>query len=63
MSAPILLASNEAASFDIPSAGSGVRGVVVSSSRDVKVTSMIIDSATGEVVSLFTNDTIKAANF
>lgn len=63
MSAPILLAANEAASFDIPSAGLGVRGVVVSSSRDAKVTSMIIDSATGDVVSLFTNDTIKTANF
>ena len=58
MSAPVMLMPHEAASFEIPSTGSGVRGVVVSSSQDVQVTSMIVNSGTGEIMAIFTNDTI-----
>jgi hypothetical protein len=51
--APTTLLPGEAASFDIPSTGSGVRGVALSNSRNVLVTAMIIDTATGEVQTVF----------
>ena len=51
---PVTLMTGEAASIDFrrcisPICG-GVRGIVLSNSRDVKLNAMIIDSATGEVV-------------
>ena len=54
LSDPIALTAGEAASIDIipTSNSSGVRGVVVSNSQDVRVNVTIIVSATGEVVSL-----------
>ena len=52
-SAPVTLAPGEAASIDITSNASGVRGVVLSNSRDVRVTAQIIDLATGDVVAIW----------
>ena len=56
-SAPITLMPGETATFDIPSSFLGgvsvaVRGVVESNNRDVRVNAMIIDNATGEVLSV-----------
>jgi hypothetical protein len=53
VSNPITLTTGEAASSDIPNTTFGVRGMVLSNSRDVKVNVMIIDSATGNVVATF----------
>lgn len=51
---PITLAPGEAASTDITPAAnsSGVRGVVLSGSRDIKVNAMIINTVTGQVEGL-----------
>lgn len=51
VSNPITLAPGEAASFEL-TAGTYGRGTVFSNSRDLRVTVEIIDSATGQVVSL-----------
>ena len=56
-SAPITLMPGEAASFDIPASFQGgvfvgVRGVVLSNSRNVRVNAMIIDTVTGQVDSV-----------
>jgi len=53
---PIRLMSGEAASFDIPNTAFGVRGVVLSNSRNVKVTAIVFDTSTQRVVT-FTNTT------
>lgn len=53
ISAPVMLMPDEAASFDIPNTGSGVRGAVLSNSPDVQVTAMLINTVTGEVVVAF----------
>ena len=57
---PVTLKAGEGASIDISPAFLGgvfvgVRGVVLSSSREVRVTAQIINTATGEVVALFPN--------
>lgn len=49
-SALITLESGEAASFEIPNTAFGVRGMVLSNSRDGKVTALIINTVTGEAV-------------
>lgn len=54
---PITLGQGEAASIDIPASFMGgvyvgVRGVVLSNSRDVRVNAQIINSFTGEVVAV-----------
>ena len=49
---PFTLAPGEAASFDIPNTAFGVRGMVLSSSQDVRVTALIIDTATGNISSV-----------
>lgn len=49
---PLTLAPGEAASFDIPNTAFGVRGIVLSSSQNVRVTALIIDTATGSVSSM-----------
>ena len=64
---PVTLMTGEAVSIDFrrcisPICG-GVRGIVLSNSRDVKVNAMIIDSATGEVVSLVKNESLKEVIF
>lgn len=55
-SEPITLASGEAATFDVTDGTSSttlaVRGVVLSNRSEVKVNALIIDSATGRVVSI-----------
>jgi hypothetical protein len=61
VSNPIRLAAGEAVSIDFrrcvsPICG-GVRGVIQSSSRNLRVNALIIDSTTGEVVS-FTTDLV-----
>ena len=48
-----LLTPGEAASFDIPNAAFGVRGVVLSGSQNVRVTAQIIDTATGDIVAIW----------
>lgn len=55
---PVTLAPGEAVSLDIAAAAGdsitkGVRGVVLSSSRNVQVTAQIIDTMTGEVRDTF----------
>jgi hypothetical protein len=45
----ITLAPGENASFDLPNAAFGVRGVVLSNRPDVRVTAQIINRTTGEV--------------
>ncbi len=62
-SAPITLMLDEAASFDIPAGGSGVRGIVVSNTPNMRVNAVIIDSATGAVVSLVNNESFKEVIF
>jgi len=52
-SPPIALEPNETATFDIPSSTSGVRGVVISNSRNVKVTGIVFDTSTWRVVDTF----------
>jgi hypothetical protein len=52
-SAPITLAPGESASIDIPNNAFGVRGVVLSNSRDVRVTAQIIDLATGDIIAIW----------
>ena len=53
ISNPVGLAPGEAASFtSIPDSVAGVRVVVLSNSRDVRVNALIIDSATGQVDSV-----------
>ena len=49
----IMLESNEAVSFDITPMpnSSGVRGVIVSNSRDLRVNALIIETVSGNVVS------------
>ena len=49
-SAMIPLVQGEGASFDIPRTAFGVRGVVLSNNRNTRVTAMIINSDTGEVM-------------
>jgi hypothetical protein len=61
----ITVAPGEAVSIDFrrcpfPACG-GIRSVVLSDSRNVKVNAMIIDTATGEVVSVTTDLTIDAS--
>ena len=56
-SPPITLESGEAASFDIPNTAFGVRALVESNRRDARVTVQIIDTATGQVTSVFHNIT------
>ncbi len=51
VSPPLTLMPGEGASIDIPNTAFGVRGVVLSNSRDVKVTALIIDSS-GQVNSV-----------
>ena len=60
-SAPITLMPGEAASVDItPTPGSsGVRAVVVSNRRNVRVTAAIIDTITGEPTSTSLLDTME----
>ena len=55
VSDPLVLTPNESAFFDIFTEISldAVRGVVLSNSQKVKVTAMIIDTTTGNVVSFF----------
>lgn len=56
----------EAVSLDLANTGSSVRGTFTANSPNVVVTVAIVDTATGMVTSsqaLFTNDTIKTANF
>jgi len=62
LSAPVICAPGEGASFEIPAVqiggeNVGVRGVVLSNRKNVKVTASIIDTVTGEVRS-FTTDLI-----
>jgi hypothetical protein len=54
-SGAIALLPGEAASFHIGPEiyGNGVRGVVLSNSRDLRVNAMIIETATGKIVSLY----------
>ncbi len=57
----ITLTAGEGASIDIPSSFIGgvfvgVRGVVLTSSQEVKVTVLIIDTATGKVVAMLGNN-------
>jgi hypothetical protein len=48
---PVLtLAPGEAASFDIPGTADGVRGMVLSSSQNVRATAQIVDGATGATI-------------
>ena len=47
------LGSDDALSFDVPGTGAGVRVVVESDSQNVTVNVLIIDSATGAIVSCF----------
>jgi hypothetical protein len=58
LSAPIMLLPGEAASATFPTtvAGESVRGVVLTNSRDAKVTFQIIDMTTGNVVGAWTDD-------
>ncbi len=53
-SPPIILESGEAVSFDITPMpnSSGVRGVVLSNSRDLKVNGIVFDTTTQRVVSI-----------
>ncbi|MEK6282695.1 MAG: hypothetical protein AABN95_20230 [Acidobacteriota bacterium] len=53
-SAPIRLASGEGASMDIPNNGSAIRGVVLSNSRNAKVTMIVFDTSTQRVVAICT---------
>jgi hypothetical protein len=53
-SAPITLASGEAASIDIPNTGSPVRGVVLSNSRTAKVVAIVFDTSTQRIVAICT---------
>jgi hypothetical protein len=56
----ITLAPNEAAAVDVVDyISSSWRTVVLSNSRNVKVTSVVFDTSTQRVVSVFTNDTIQ----
>jgi hypothetical protein len=50
---PIILTAGESAFFDVPAEFPAVRAVVLSNSRDVRVNVMIIDAATGEVVTSY----------
>ena len=52
-SAMITLVRGEGASFDIPRTAFGVRGVVLSNTRNTRVRAMIINTTTGEVDSFF----------
>ena len=54
---PVLLGAGEAASFDIPNTAVGVRGVVLSNSRNVQVNAAIINSITGEIEAWVAPDT------
>ena len=45
---PVSMMANEAASFDISPSGAAVRGLVVSNTRDLRVSASIIDTVTGE---------------
>jgi hypothetical protein len=58
VSGPLPLTAGEALSVDVGPdiQGNGVRAVVLSTSRDVRVNAMIIDSVTGSVVSLLRCD-------
>jgi hypothetical protein len=49
----LTLAPGEAASFDIPNAAFGVRGVVLTGNPNVRVTAQIIDTATGDVIAIW----------
>ena len=49
-SAPITLAPGEGASMDFPTSASMVRGTVSSDNPEVRVTAMIINTLTGEIV-------------
>ena len=53
-SAPVTLTASEAASVNIlgTTYGGGDRGIVLSNSQDVRVTALIIDTATGSVSSM-----------
>jgi hypothetical protein len=51
-SAPITLAPGEAASIDILNTGSGVRGVVLSNSRNAKVVFIVFDTSTQRIVAI-----------
>ena len=46
----VTLGPGEAASFDIPNAGSGFRGLLLGNILTAAVTAQIIDAATGQVV-------------
>jgi hypothetical protein len=53
VSSPIPLGPGEAASIDITNNAFGVRGMVLSSSQDVRVSAMIVDTETGKIVAIW----------
>ena len=61
-SAPVTLAAGEAASVNIlgTTYGGNGRGIVLSNSKDVRVNALVIDTATGKVVS---NNSIECSYF
>jgi hypothetical protein len=62
-SAPILLRRGEAASIDIGlDGGFGVRGVVLSNSRKVKVTGIVFDTSTWRVVAFVPMSELESLN-
>ena len=49
----LMLPPGEAASFDITGTAFGARGVVLSSSQNLRVTAQIIDTATGDIIAIW----------
>ena len=60
---PLQLMPGEGASLEIPNTGSGVRGIVLSSSRDVEVLCIVFDTSTQRIVTVWDDsDLLTAGN-
>jgi hypothetical protein len=49
---PVTLRPGEGTSLDIPGGGAGVRGIVTSDSRGLRVTLHVVDTNTGQIIAI-----------